>query len=90
MIRSVVLSLNPEIRWAQITIGASGQSAVPNRDHIWREWSRTLFCADDDHCLIGGTISIGFPALEKATLDFMEWQLTDSEGLLVNFANVRI
>ena len=28
-------------------------------------------------------LSVGFPALEKLTLDFSEWQLTDSEGLLV-------
>lgn len=27
---------------------------------------------------------LGFPALEKLTLDFTEWQLQDSEGLLVS------
>ena len=31
----------------------------------------------------GGRNGLGFPALEKLTLDFSEWQLTDSEGLLV-------
>ena len=31
----------------------------------------------------GGRNGLGFPALEKLTLDFSEWQLTDREGLLV-------
>lgn len=45
--------------------------------------STTLFGEGDDLCLWGGRNGLGFPALEKLTLDFSEWQLTDSEGLLV-------
>ena len=34
-------------------------------------------------CPWGGRNGLSFPALDKLTLDFSEWQLTNSEGLLV-------
>ena len=83
MVRSIVLSLNAEYRWAHTTVGANGQRGAPNRDHIWRDWSTTLFSENDDLCPWGGRNGLAFPALEKLTLDFTEWQLTESEGLLV-------
>ena len=83
MVRSVVLSLNAEYRWAHTTIGVNGQRGQPNRDHIWRDWCTTLFSESDDLCPWGGKNGLGFPDLEKLTLDFMEWQLTETEGLLV-------
>lgn len=83
MVRSIVLCLNAEYRWAHTTLGANGQRGAPNRDHIWRDWSTTLFSESDDLCPWGGRNALGFPALEKLTLDFAEWQLTENEGLLV-------
>jgi len=82
MIRSVILCLNAEYRWHS-TIGVNGQHGPPNRDHIWRDWSTTLFSESDDLCPWGGRSGLGFPALEKLTLDFSEWQLSENEGLLV-------
>lgn len=82
MLRSVVLNMNAEYRWHS-PIGVNGQRGAPNRDHIWRDWSTTLFSESDDLCPWGGRNGLGFPALEKLTLDFTEWQLTESEGLLV-------
>ena len=82
MLRSVVLTLNAEYRWHN-PMGANGVRAPPNRDHIWRDWSTTLFSESDDLCPWGGRNGLGFPVLEKLTLDFSEWQLTESEGLLV-------
>ena len=37
------------------------------------------------YCPWGGRDAPGFPALEKLTLDFTEWQLTENEGLLVGY-----
>ena len=82
MIRCVILNLNAEYRWHS-TIGVNGQHGLPNRDHIWRDWSTTLFSESDDLCPWGGRNGLGFPALEKLTLDFSEWQLNENEGLLV-------
>lgn len=82
MIRSVVLNLNAEYRWHN-PIGANGVRAAPNRDHIWRDWSTTLFSESDDLCPWGGRNGLGFPALERLIIDFSEWQLAESEGLLV-------
>ena len=45
--------------------------------------STTLFNESDDLCPWGGRNGLGFPALERLTLDFSEWALTDHEGLLV-------
>ncbi|KAL6719355.1 hypothetical protein ACLMJK_003594 [Lecanora helva] len=83
MIRSIVLSLNAEYRWANTTIGANGQRGPPNRDHIWRDWSTTLFSESDDMCPWSSKNGLSFPVLEKLTLDFTEWQLAETEGLLV-------
>ncbi|CAD6564026.1 MAG: hypothetical protein ASARMPRED_002656 [Alectoria sarmentosa] len=77
-----LVNLNAEYRWHS-PIGVNGTRGAPNRDHIWRDWSTTLFSESDDLCPWGGRNGLGFPALEKLTLDFSEWQLTDSEGLLV-------
>ncbi|KAL9138039.1 MAG: hypothetical protein Q9175_000737 [Cornicularia normoerica] len=82
LLRSVIINLNAEYRWHS-PIGVNGTRGAPNRDHIWRDWSTTLFSENDDLCPWGGRNGLGFPALEKLTLDFSEWQLTDSEGLLV-------
>lgn len=82
LLRSVIINLNAEYRWTS-PIGINGGRGTPNRDHIWRDWSTTLFSESDDLCPWGGRNGLGFPALEKLTLDFSEWQLTDSEGLLV-------
>ena len=79
MLRSLVLNLNAEYRWHS-TIGVNGP---PNRDHIWRDWSTTLFSESDDLCPWGGRNGLGFPALERLTLDFSEWQLNENQGLLV-------
>ena len=55
------------------------------RDSIWRDWSLSLFNDDRDTFGIGtwGGSNLGFPKLEKLTLDFSEWQLGDTDGLLV-------
>ncbi len=84
LVRSIVLSLNAEYRWAHTAFGVNGARSAPNRDQIWRDWSTTLFSENDDFCPWGRN-ALGFPALEKLTLDFAEWQLTETEGLLVCF-----
>ena len=81
MLRNVIIKLDGEYRWHS-PIGANGR-AVPNRDHIWRDWSTTLFSESDDLCPWSGRNALSFPALERLTLDFSEWQLTENEGLLV-------
>lgn len=85
MVRSIALSLNAEYRWAHTTVGMNGQRGTPNRDHIWRDWCTTLFSESDDMCPWSARNILGFPALERLTLDFTEWQLTETEGLLVGF-----
>lgn len=55
------------------------------RDGIWRDWSLSFFNDDRDTFSIsfwGGSL-LAFPQLEKLTLDFTEWQLTETDGLLV-------
>ena len=83
MLQSIVLCLNAEYHWIHTTIGANGQRGAPNRDHIWRDWSTSFFSESDDLCPWNGRNGLGFPALEKLTLDFTAWQLTENEGLLV-------
>lgn len=87
MLRSIILTLNAEYRWHN-PIGVNGVRAAPNRDHIWRDWSTTLFSESDDLCPWGGRS--GFPALERLTIDFSEWQLAESEGLLVRQIFARV
>ena len=84
MIRSIILCLDSEYRWRRPNIGVNGQQAMPDRDSIWRDWSTTLFSESDDLCPWTSSYGLRFPALEKLTLDFSEWQLTATEGLLVS------
>lgn len=84
MIRSIVLCLNSEYRWGRTSIGMNGQRGAPDRDYIWRDWNITLFSESDDWCSWTGRNGLSFPALEKLTLDFSEWQLTANEALLVS------
>ena len=55
------------------------------RDIIWLDWSISLFNGDRDLMYLwdrsGG---LSFPKLEKLTLDFTEWRLSEADGLLVS------
>ena len=56
------------------------------RDSIWRDWSLSFF-SDEGEAFgmqVWGRGPTGFPKLEKLTLDFAEWQLTENDGLLVS------
>ena len=80
MIRSLVLELRSDYRPfnRNANIGYT-------RDNIWRDWSLSLFNEDRDFVYpLGGSGGLSFPNLEKLTLDFTEWQLTEADGLLVS------
>ena len=80
LIRTLVLELKSDYRPFN-----RGGNIGYTRDSIGRDWSLSLFNDDRDSFGIaswGGT-ALGFPKLEKLTLDFSEWQLTESDGLLV-------
>lgn len=83
MVRSLILDLHAE--WRSFSPPAAhGQRGPPNRDNIWRDWATTIFNDDKEgYGPWGGRDGIAFPALEKLTLNFEEWQLTENEGLLV-------
>ncbi len=62
--------------------------SLTQKRHRWRGWSTSFFNEKSDHvytyCAVGGTREEArFPALERCTLNFTEWQLTEEEGLLV-------
>ncbi|KAL9102710.1 MAG: hypothetical protein Q9163_002172 [Psora crenata] len=81
MIRSLVLELKSDYR--PIRHNGNGNLGF-NRDNIWRDWSLSLFNEDRDLVYPwGGSGGLGFPRLEKLTLDFTEWHLTERDGLLV-------
>ena len=86
MIRSVILELKSDYR----PFNRNGNIGYA-RDNIWRDWSLSLFNEDRDLVLPwGGSGGSGFPTLEKLTLDFTEWQLTEADGLLVSVDGVQI
>lgn len=78
MIRSLVLELKSDYRVYTRTTNVSY-----TRDNIWRDWSISLFNDDRDSIYGWGSNHLGFPQLEKLTLDFTEWQLTENDGVLV-------
>ena len=54
---------------------------------VWSEWSRTLFSENSSHRgpnpYLFETTPMGFPSLETLTLDFIDWQLSEDEAILV-------
>ena len=78
MIRCLILELKSDYR-----IFNRGNNISYTRDNIWRDWSLSLFNDDRDSIYPWGGNTLSFPKLEKLTLDFAEWQLTETDGLLV-------
>lgn len=67
--------------WNQ-PIGNGQQPQPPGRSYTWRAWATHFFAEG----LPSDRIKWGFPALESLTLDFTDWVLADSEGLLVRLS----
>ena len=81
MLRQITLNLDSEY---PIQRRSNGHRFPADRDRIWREWTINVFCQDKDaYFRYSGRDDVEFPALEKVKLDFTEWQLTDTEPLLV-------
>ena len=78
MIRSLVLELKSDYR-----VYTRNTNVSYTRDNIWRDWSISLFNDDRDSIYGWGSNNLSFPQLEKLTLDFTEWQLTENDGVLV-------
>ncbi len=82
MLRQITLNLDSEYPMQR---RSNGQRFPPDRDRIWREWTMHVFCQDKDaYFRYSGRDDVEFPALEKLKLDFTEWQLADTEALLVS------
>ena len=79
MIRSLILQLKSDYLSFHYPGNISG-----TRDSIWRDWSIYLFNDDSFMSPRCSERVIHFPNLEKLVLDFTEWRLTETDGLLVS------
>ncbi|MCJ1451424.1 hypothetical protein MMC28_001761 [Mycoblastus sanguinarius] len=79
LLRNVYLKFEADRHLSRFIGNPGNRRHPPDRDFVWRDWSRTVFSEDRS------TYSppLGFPALENLTIDFSDWELAESEGLLV-------
>lgn len=58
-------------------------SPLPDRALIWRHWSDNFFDPERRKQTNSLAWQIGFPALENLVLDFSQWRLERSDGIIV-------
>lgn len=59
-------------------------SPLPDRASIWKHWSDNFFDPELRKQTNSLGWQIGFPALENLVLDFSEWHLESSDGIIVS------
>lgn len=77
LIRSMILLLTHNDR-------LHTQSPLPDRASIWRHWSDNFFDPEKRKQMDSLAWQIGFPALENLVLDFSQWRLERSDGIIVS------
>lgn len=53
---------------------SSSYGRSPSRESIWKDWMNNFFSEEMSISEFGSTYKVGFPALQKLTLDFTDWK----------------
>ncbi|KAI4125029.1 MAG: hypothetical protein LQ338_004494 [Usnochroma carphineum] len=87
LIRSVILRLGYDRKPYAFQRPIPGAPTVPDRKRIWSHWHQYFFNDNDSRNQYDWgwfpTMGNEFPALDKVELDFTDWQLTETDAIMV-------
>lgn len=71
-----------------ITSNSLYGDVIDRRKWIWDYWMDSFFSEERSIPPYGSICDVGFPSLQKATLDFTDWQFDADEGIRVRSSSL--